>query len=227
MRKKPYYSVRTGENKLSQSFDLASMRNLFKTLFIDFEGKGYFQEAFGYECIDSGFVPGTLGQNLAGALMLALRKDELTPIGRRIENYAEDDLFDVVEFLYEHCSRPIKDTGFHHSFNGCGWHFRDFERESGRQEYRERINELLAMYKSGYELSEDGEILTLADDGLGDLFDAELPELDFSFGIPMAALVRVIVGAHVAERTVNLLHPARSMLVSTMLYGVILLADAP
>src|SRR5208337_5452861 len=98
MRKTPYYSVRTGKNQLSQSFGLATMRDLFKTLFVDFEDKGYFQEAFGYQCVDAGFVTGTLGQNLAGALLLALRKDNLTPIGLRIDNYAEDDLFDVIEF---------------------------------------------------------------------------------------------------------------------------------
>ncbi|MGA7498858.1 MAG: hypothetical protein WBX00_19180 [Isosphaeraceae bacterium] len=178
MRKTPYYSVRTGKNQLSQSFGLATMRDLFKTLFVDFEDKGYFQEAFGYQCVDAGFVPGTLGQNLAGALLLALRKDNLTPIGLRIDNYAEDDLFDVIEFLYEHCSRPIKEDGYHHTFSQCGWHFNSFERDPGRREYRERINELLALYESGYELSDDGELLTLADDGLGDLFDAELPEID-------------------------------------------------
>ncbi len=102
----------------------------------------------------------------------------ITPIRHRIDEYAEDDLFDVVEFLYEHCSKPLKDDAYHHTFNQCGWHFHSFERDPGQREYRERINELLAMYESGYELSEDGEILTLADDGLGDLFNAELPELD-------------------------------------------------
>lgn len=154
------------------------MRNLFKTLFVDFEDKGYFQEAFGYDCVDAGFVPGTLGQNFAGALLLALRKENLTPIRVRIDGYAEDDLFDVIEFLYDHCSQPIKDGAFYHSFNQCGWHFDRFERELGRREYRERINELLSVYEDGYELSEEGEVLTRADDGLGELLDATLPAID-------------------------------------------------
>ena len=62
MRKKPYYSVRTGKNPLAKSFDLETLRELFKNLFIHFEDSGYFQEAFGYDCVDAGFVPGTLGQ---------------------------------------------------------------------------------------------------------------------------------------------------------------------
>ena len=95
----------------------------------------------------------------SGTLLLALRKDNLTPIGLRIDNYAEDDLFDVIEFLYEHCSRPIKEDGYHHTFSQRGWHFNSFERDPGRREYRERINELPALYESGYELSDDGELL--------------------------------------------------------------------
>ena len=125
-----------------------------------------------------GFRSGHAWPELGRTLLLALRKDNLTPIGVRIDNYADDDLFNVIEFLYEHCSRPIKEDVYHHIFNQCGWHFNSFERAPGRREYRERINDLLALYESGYELSEDGEILTLADDGLGDLFDAELPEID-------------------------------------------------
>lgn len=178
MRQKPYYSVRTGKNPLAKSFNLEALRKLFETLFTQFEDGGYFQEAFGYDCVDSGYNSGTLGQDLAGALMLQLRKDTLTPIRQKIANYAEDDLFDIIEFLYEHCSLPLKEDGWFHDYSGCGWHYRKFERDLGRQEFRGRINELLAPYESGYELSTEGEILTLAANGLETLFDAPLLEID-------------------------------------------------
>jgi hypothetical protein len=181
MRKTSYYSVRTGKNPLAKNFDLSTFRELFKSLFIELEVNGYFQEALGYECVDAGFVPGTLGHDLAAILLLELRKRNMIPIRDRIETYSEDDLFDIIEFLYEHCAKPIRDTGRYHSFGDCGWHFSDssiFERDLGRLEYRERVNKILALYGDGYELSSEGEILILADAGLDGLFDASLPGVD-------------------------------------------------
>jgi hypothetical protein len=175
-RTKPYYSVRTGKNPLAKGFDLDAVRDMFKTQFIYLEDNGYFQEALGYDCVDAGFVSGTLGHDLQGALLLELRKRDLTPIRSHIADYSEDDLFDVIEFLYDHCSKPL--DGSYHSWSNCGWHYHTFDRESGRLEYRERINKLLALYEKGYELAAEGEILILADDGLGALFDAPLPKVD-------------------------------------------------
>ena len=110
MHKKPYYSVRIGKNPLSEHFDLETLRDLFKSLFIQFENEGYFQEYLGYECVDAGFVPGKLGHDIAGALLLEVRKRNLTPIRHRIDFYEEDDMFDMIEFLYEHCSKPIEES---------------------------------------------------------------------------------------------------------------------
>ncbi|NOQ22242.1 MAG: hypothetical protein GQ565_06295 [Candidatus Aegiribacteria sp.] len=176
MPEKPYYSVRTGKNPLSERFDLSTLLDLFRTLFIHFEDEGYFQEALGYDCVDAGFVPGTHGHDLNGALLLELRKSDLTPIRSKINNYSEDDLFDIIEFLYEHCSKPIK--RYYHSWSDCGWHCETFDRELGRQEYQAKANRVLALYGPGYELSADGEILGLADTGLEDLFKAPLPSVD-------------------------------------------------
>lgn len=176
MRTKPYYSIRTGKNPLAARFDLATLRDLFRTLFIHFEDEGYFQESLGYECVDAGFVTGKLGHDLAGTLLLELRKKDLTPIRFKIETYSEEDLFDMIEFLHEHCSKPENRT--YHRFSDCGWHCETFQREPGRVEYREKINKVLALYESGYELSAEGEILALADSGLEGLFEAPLPHFD-------------------------------------------------
>ncbi len=176
MREKPYYSVRTGKNPLSQRFDLPTLRELFRTLFIQFEDEGHFQETLGYQCVDAGFVPGSLGHDLDGALLLELRKRDLTPIRTKIDNYTEEDLFDMIEFLYEHCSKPVERR--YHSFSNCGWHCSTFDREPGRQEFRAKVNKVLALYGPCYELSVDGEILGLAETGLEGLFEAPLPGID-------------------------------------------------
>ena len=176
MREKPYYSVRTGKNPLSERFDLDTLRNLFRTLFIYFEDEGYFQEALGYHCVDDGFVPGTLGHDLDGALLLELQKRDLAPIRTKIDNYAEDDLFDIIEFLFEHCSKPVK--RYYHDWDHCGWHCETFNRKPGQQEFLAKVNKVLAPYGPGYELSADGEILGLADTGLEALFEAPLPNIN-------------------------------------------------
>jgi hypothetical protein len=110
--------------------------------------------------------------------LLELRKNDLTPIHTKILTYSEDDLFDIIEFLYEHCSKPKEEGGSYHSWNNCGWHYKTFERQPGQLEYRDRINRLLSLYEHGYELSAEGEILTLAADGLAGLFEATLPVVD-------------------------------------------------
>lgn len=176
MREKPYYSVRTGKNLLFERFDLTALRDLFKTLFVHFEDEGYFQEYLGYHCVDSGFVPGTLGHDLDGALLLELRKRDLAPIRKKIDGYSEDDLFDMIEFLYEHCSKPVE--RHYHSYSNCGWHCNTFDRKNGRKEYHAKVNKVLALYGPGYELSVDGEIMGLADTGLEGLLEAPIPHVD-------------------------------------------------
>ncbi len=172
-RTKPYYSVRMGKNPLTDRFDLATLRGMFCGLFVELEKKCYFQESFGYQCVDEGYVPGTQRHDLAGVLLLDLRKTDLTPFREKIGNYTEEDLFDMTEFLHEHCSKP--NTGKYHEYCGCGWHYSTFQREIGQAEYREQVNKILALYECGYELSKEGEILALAEDGLGTLLEAPLP----------------------------------------------------
>jgi len=176
MRTTPYYSVRTGEICEGERFDLDTVRELFKTSFVYLEDQGYFQEGLGYYCVDAGFVPGSLGDDLDGAILLELRKRNLTPIRDRIKTYSEEDLFDIIEFLHEHCSKPTE--RHFHDFSSCGWHCSRFNKAAGSTEYRERVNKVLALYDKGYELSADGEILELTTGGLKRLVDAPLPGAD-------------------------------------------------
>lgn len=171
-----YYSVRTGRNPLSGGFNLGAMLHLFRELFIYFEDEGYFQEALGYWCVDAGFIAGNLGRSIEGALLLSLRKENLAPIRERIAFYTEEDLFDVIEFLHDHCSKPI--VRHYHSYSNCGWHCDQFDRNAGRVEFRGKINELLEPYEKGFELSETGEVLALGNLSLAPLHEAPLPTSD-------------------------------------------------
>jgi hypothetical protein len=152
------------------------MLKLFDALYWDFEGKGYFQEAFGYTCVDAGYVPGSIGGDIQAYFLTKLRKSNLWPISEKHQGYSEEDLFDVIEFLYDYISKPI--NGRYHSYGDCGWHYDTFEQRSGRNEYRNRINELLKDYREGYELSRKGEILTLGIAGTETLLEETPPPYD-------------------------------------------------
>lgn len=130
---------------------------LFFSIYRDFKERGYFQEAFGYYCVDADQVPGSIGNDISAYFLFKLRKDNIWPIDDKYLDYTESDLFDVIELLYDHVSKPM--TGRNHTYGNCGMHYSTFDKEPGQAEYLARINELLNDYAVGYELSSSGEIL--------------------------------------------------------------------
>ncbi len=188
MRKRSYYSTRTGANP-KVTIDLDMLRRLFRNLYLALEKEGYFQRAFGYSCVDAGEVPGELGTDIAAEMLARLRKDDLWPIPDRCSDYSEDDLFDVVEFLWDCVGKPI--NPWYHTFAHCGLHCDTFDVQAGQDEYRARINEFLCDYEQPYELSARGEILRLPQEGLVDLVNAPLPPCDpDNVGARVAAATR-------------------------------------
>ncbi|MHC5613612.1 MAG: hypothetical protein ACYTXA_22090 [Nostoc sp.] len=173
MVNRQYYSARIGKNPEVISLDLSMLSRLFRDIYLEFMSNDYFQEAFGYECIDDGKVLGKLGSDMEAQMFRALRKPNLWPIQNKCLNYSEDDFFDVIELLHDWISKPI--DGFEHKWNDCGWHYNIFDKELGQKEFRDKINEIISEYKDGYELSEIGEILELGEQGLETLFEANLP----------------------------------------------------
>lgn len=176
MTGRDYYSVRTGKRPGGHAIDLPTLKRLFLSIYSEFEQKGWFQEAFGYNCIDAGFVPGTAGKDLENYFGWRLRNFHSYPIAEMYGNYSEEILFDTIELLYDHISEPV--DGTYHSWGDCGWHYTTFNKSHGQTSFRERINLILKDYKDGFELSEQGEILASAEQGMDFLLDAELPKYD-------------------------------------------------
>jgi hypothetical protein len=172
---RPYYSVRTGKNELTK-YDLQVLLRLFRDFYQSFAGRYYFQEAFGYYCVDSQEVPGSLGNDIEAQIFRRIRKENLYPIQDKCSSYSEEDLFDIVEFLYDIVSKPVE--GWFHSFSQCGWHYQTFDKSEGQNEYRNEINQILSDYSIKCELSKKGEIVLMADDGLQDLLEMKLPTYD-------------------------------------------------
>lgn len=155
-RPRPYYSHRSVGTRL----DFQTLVQVVADMYLECRRQGHFQQAFGYVCVDAGKVPGVCGADLRGYAARRLRRDGLWPIEERYRQYSEADLFDVLEFLHDHISKPL--DGQFHGYNDCGWHYSEFDRPAGRQFLREEVNPLLVDYGSGYELSPDGEVLSLA-----------------------------------------------------------------
>jgi hypothetical protein len=179
IRAKPraYYSVRNSADPSIAQLSFSSFTTLFLSGFRQLRSAGYFDEVFGYSCIDDGDVPGTAGEDAAEYVLFLTRK-HLWPVDDRIFEYSEDDVFDLIEFLFDQVSKPI--SGRMHSYADCGMHWDNFDQVPGRVEYREMVNPLLQSYAAGFELNERGEIMSLAPHGMGKLLEASPPTQDGS-----------------------------------------------
>lgn len=176
MSNRPYYSQRAGRGPATAALDLTDLKRLLKSQYEQFEQEGYFQEYLGFNCVDSGFNPGLLGTDLQAEILLSLRKPNLWPIHSTIDSWSEDDVFDMLEFLFDHISKPTE--RHFHGYSACGWHCSKFDRASGQLEFREKLNRVLRAYDSGFELSERGEVVAVPPTGFEPLMDAELPHND-------------------------------------------------
>ena len=141
-----------------------------KVYLVQLETEGHFQQHLGYHCVDNGFVPGLIETDPQTEILLTLRKSNLWPIESTIDNWSEDDLFDMIEFLYAHTSKPTE--RYFHSYYSCGWHCMKFDSKAGQLEYRDKINRFLLAYDSGFELSKEGEVLATPPTGLEPLLEA-------------------------------------------------------
>lgn len=138
-----YYSVRNSKNPITEDV----LKVLFGAAFSQFRGKQYFDEALGYRCADGGWIPGTLGQDPGVYFLRHLRKTNLWPIMEKLDYYSEEDIFDVIELLYDLVYEPSEGTL--HEWNNCGTHYSTFNRPIGRGKFRSEINDMLSDYKAG------------------------------------------------------------------------------
>ncbi|MGZ4960602.1 MAG: hypothetical protein ACXV7J_15260 [Methylomonas sp.] len=172
-----YYSQRKGTNPNLKGLPLSDVLELFVRVFYQLRSDGYFDEAFGYICVDAGEVEGKV-RDPELEMLLTIRKKGLWPIADKATAYQEDDFFDVLEFLFQYVSKPIEGTM--HSYGHCGMHWETFNQQLGRKEFIEKINAVLAHYMYRYELSADGEVLHKPEAGFEPIFDADLPTTDMN-----------------------------------------------
>jgi hypothetical protein len=99
-----------------------------------------------------------------GAKILEILGRDLWPFSSEISSLDEPWLFTVVEFGYDHVSKPA--DVWDHAYGRCGIHVATASPRAGRAEYANRINGLLARYVEPYTLAEDGLIYAATPSGL-------------------------------------------------------------
>ena len=164
----PYYAIRVGALTPRNDLDWLK-RSLLKT-FRDLEEQGFFQVHFGYYCIDADYVPGSLGRDPAEEVYLRTHVD-LWPLHVRLADLDEAGTLTAIEFLHDHCAKPIKSQ--YHSYNQCGIHVDAGDDEAGRAVFRERVRRPLSQYGRGFVLTENGEIWAAPPYGVPDAQPAD------------------------------------------------------
>src|SRR5262249_12363140 len=142
-----------------------------KNLYLLFRNKDYFKQNAG---ITHNYLPDPIKHEAAIALNF-----QLFPITKWVESdITEDHVFDALEFLYDHVSKPgewgsvVDRSGFE-----CQ-DYLSYDIEAGREEFRKKANTFLADYKSGFELTKDGLVLALGTAGLQEILSAEIVAYD-------------------------------------------------
>lgn len=181
----PYDSERQGREPQVESLDFETLRRLVVNVFDSFRERAYFQEAFGYDCVDGDRV-GTLGSDPDAFFLRTIGREHIWPYwhvdptrpsllrSTWAEEWDVDTLFDVVEVLHDHVSKPT--AGRYHSFTNCGYHASHFDGRAGQREYREEMNRVLGRHDPPYEFGPDGRLIERAPDEFKGLLDAEVPD---------------------------------------------------
>jgi hypothetical protein len=163
-----YYSSRMKPGRLTLEQLFLKLQNLF----FFFQDKDFFKEKGGIERHQE--PPEQFKREAAIALDFPL-----FPFDKWTNNdIAPDHIFDAIEFLYDHVSKPGKivsmttETGFNYEDYGS------YDNQDGQEEFRNKANTFLTDFGPGFELTKDGIILALGTDGLQHILDAEIIPYD-------------------------------------------------
>lgn len=152
---------------------LEQLRRLVFSALDELFERYYFQQAFGYVCVDAGVVPGLVGRDPDAWFLRTLHRDDIWPYREKGNQYDADSLLDVLEALHDLVSEPVH--GRYHDFASCGWHYSTFDQANGQEEFRNLINPALSRYEQPLQMTSGGEIIVLGPEEFRPLLDAPLP----------------------------------------------------
>lgn len=164
---KRYYSARNRPKTLT----LHALRWKVEHLYLFLCEKDYFKGKAG---VTKGYVPDEFKHKVAMALGF-----QPFPL-EKWENphETEDQIFDLIEFLHDHVARPGELVGM---TTETGWNYEDYDGYDdvvGQAEFRDHVNAFLRDYKTGFQIGEDGKILSMGPGGLQAILEAEIEPYD-------------------------------------------------
>lgn len=171
--RRPYFSQRHGRGPKAEPLSNDGLKRLVFSIWDALFARDYFQEAFGYWCVDADEVPGTLGSDPGAFFLSRLEREDIWPYHEHGEAYDADTCFDMIEALHDLVSKPT--DGRYHDFSGCGWHYHTFNRSDGQAEYRAEMNDILRRCDPPYELDGLGQVVEAGPEEFRALLDAPVP----------------------------------------------------
>ncbi|TGK87184.1 hypothetical protein EHQ31_00795 [Leptospira montravelensis] len=200
---KEYFSIRNNRNR-NQKLNLRNLCELINEVISEFSKNFYFAESLGF--YDSYSLPGRwyngkLGndEDIARKLFLKVRKRNLWPIYNHYEYYSEEDLFDIIEFLWDIVRKPVYTQERIEQLYGFDI-FESFDIELGRKEFSDQINAQLIDYNKDYILEKDGMIYKKSEFGVQEIFDAEPPTNDEKILIKLSDSIKKFRNRHSNEK---------------------------
>lgn len=162
-----FYMERNGLLKNDYKIkDLRRLKEYFLDIYLFYERRKCFK--FAYE----GIINSSSGQYKKLPSMQPtpeiyflnhLGKEKVYPIEECVNRYSVEELFTVIEILYEHIAE-------------IDYFIWDIEKTNIQQEFRNTINNILKFYNEGYYLNEKGYILNLPNDAILELINENLPD---------------------------------------------------
>lgn len=168
-----FWSERQGRGPRAVRLGIDKVKPLVFSALDELFERYFFQQAFGYECVDEGFVPGLVGRDANAWFLRTLHRDGIWPYQEKGGGYDADTLFDVLEALHDLVSEPV--SGRLHDFANCGWHYSVFNKPKGQEEFRRLVNPMLQRYEQPLEMTPSGEIIVTGPEEFRQLLDASVP----------------------------------------------------
>ena len=205
---RPYWSARHGAVTHGPSRSPDQLRVDFARLISSLQADGYLDRALPKLCVDDheGVEP-----DPEALLADRLGISGLWPL--QPNQWSENVFYDLIEVFHDLVARPRRRR--YHSWNQCGWHYRDFATDVGRALYRWKVNTLLEAGGVELRLAEDGEdigrLVHRVDDARTDLIERTLASPDRGVAGRVAHAIALFRGRAATE------HDKRSAVVALAL----------
>ena len=95
--RKNFYSERMGQKK--SPIRLPDLRLAISIIFDKYNNSQYFQDAFGFKCVDLGYVAGRMDLTMGKHITLEFMGKNVWPIEEQYDKWDENTCFDIIKYF--------------------------------------------------------------------------------------------------------------------------------